>query len=184
MRVTSAPSHSVRSTIDSAATALAGLTLQEGFGKIATALKNPSLPWYETCSTAGNRGVLFQVMGQPYSKANSRQLVTGPKGRPAFIKSPEARAYADCWGWQCPTLDVLLKGRVRVYGCLVYASERPDLDESLILDLAQGKIITNDRQVREKFFFHALDTEMPRAVLLFEETEPGQLELELDSPST
>ena len=154
---------------------LAGPTLHEGFGKIATALKNPSSLWCEVFSQQGNRGVLFQVMGQPYSKANSRRLVTGKGGRPAVIKSAEALKYAAHWRDTAPQLDFLLQGRLRVYGAIMYASERPDLDESLILDLAQGMIYENDRQVREKFFIQGVDTEKPRAVLLFEETVPGLL---------
>lgn len=172
---TSKRSRSARNTIDSVVTGFKGHTLLEGIGKLFMAAKNPSLPWCETFSTEGNRGVLFQVMGQPYSKTNSRRLVTGANGRPAFIKSREALEYSKNWHGQAPKLDSLLQGRVRVYGLLSYASERPDLDEHLILDLAQGGVIENDRQVREKILFHAVDTEMPRAILLFEQIDPQML---------
>jgi Holliday junction resolvase RusA-like endonuclease len=46
---------------------------------------------------------------------------------------------------------------------IYYASRRPDLDESLILDLMQGIIYENDRSVKEKHIFWGLDKENPRA---------------------
>jgi Holliday junction resolvase RusA-like endonuclease len=46
---------------------------------------------------------------------------------------------------------------------IFYASRRPDLDESLILDCMQGRIYENDRCVKEKHIFWGLDKEDPRA---------------------
>lgn len=46
-----------------------------------------------------------------------------------------------------------------------YASRRPDLDESLILDLMQDMIYVNDRQIKEKHIHWALDKEHPRTVI-------------------
>jgi Holliday junction resolvase RusA-like endonuclease len=47
-----------------------------------------------------------------------------------------------------------------------YASRRPDLDESLILDLLQGVAYVNDRQVKEKHIYWGLDKENPRAEII------------------
>jgi len=44
-----------------------------------------------------------------------------------------------------------------------YATRRPDLDESVILDALEGYAYVNDRQVKEKHIYHALDKENPRA---------------------
>jgi hypothetical protein len=175
-------SHSVRITTDSVITALEELALQEQFGKVAMELRKSSCGWYERYSSEGHRGILLRVMGQPYSKANSRRIVTGRDGRRMVIKSEEALDYARQWRSQVPTLRFPLTGEVRVVGALMYSSMRPDLDESLILDLAQDMIYKNDRQVTQKFFVRGVDTERPRAVLLFEETLPTALELPLDSP--
>lgn len=41
------------------------------------------------------------ILGQPYSKANSRKLVT-LGGKPAFIKSDHARRYLEDFAKQCP----------------------------------------------------------------------------------
>jgi Holliday junction resolvase RusA-like endonuclease len=44
-----------------------------------------------------------------------------------------------------------------------YASRRPDLDESLILDLLQDVAYENDRQVKEKhIYWMGVDKENPR----------------------
>ena len=46
---------------------------------------------------------------------------------------------------------------------IYYASRRPDLDESLIMDLLQDVAYKNDRQVKAKIILHGLDKDNPRA---------------------
>lgn len=46
-----------------------------------------------------------------------------------------------------------------------YASRRPDLDESVILDAMQGIVYVNDRQVKQRMAYWGLDKDMPRAVI-------------------
>ena len=111
--------------------------------------------------------VSFVVYGEPASKANSRQLVH-LNGRPAFIKSAKARGYERDFKLQCKKIDPLMSGDVRVDITIYYATRRPDLDESVILDCMQGCIYENDRQVKEKHVYHALDKENPRAEIRVE----------------
>ena len=106
------------------------------------------------------------IRGEPASKANSRRLVT-IKGRPAFIRSSKAISYANAFAAQCkeqlttaPTQD-----DVRVDLLIYYASRRPDLDESIILDAMQGLVYINDRQVKQRGVYWALDCDDPRAVI-------------------
>ncbi|HAF38863.1 MAG TPA: hypothetical protein DCG72_07755 [Gammaproteobacteria bacterium] len=112
--------------------------------------------------------ITFKIEGQPYSKANSRQLVYFGK-RPAFIKSPQAREYEKIFAAQCPVLDPIIpynkkeKQDVAVHMTIYYASRRPDLDESLILDCMQGRIYENDRCVKEKHIRWGLDKKNPRS---------------------
>lgn len=112
----------------------------------------------------------FVIYGEPASKANSRQLVK-IAGRPAFIKSAKARAYEQSALAQIPHNARLgLDGPVRVDIEIYYATNRPDLDESVILDVLQSRggltgVYRNDRQVREKHIFHRLDRANPRAVI-------------------
>lgn len=83
------------------------------------------------------------------------------------IKSKKALSYADVFKQQCPQhklIECAVAVKIRIY----YASRRPDLDESLILDLMQGLIYRNDRQVREKHIYWALDKECPRAEICVE----------------
>lgn len=122
------------------------------------------------------------ILGQPASKANSRQLVT-IGGRPAFIKSPDARAFERAALLQIPAeAKRMLTGPVRVTMTIYYASERPDLDESVVLDVLQAKyegsgdkrrllrkgVYINDRQVREKHVYHGIDRANPRAEIVVE----------------
>lgn len=117
--------------------------------------------------------IAFTVLGEPASKANSRRIVTRG-GRPASIKSVKAIGYGRDFGYQCPNLgdDRLMVGDLSVTMKIYYASRRPDLDESLILDLMQGRIYANDRQVRERHTYWGLDKSNPRTEILVRTIDP------------
>ena len=51
---------------------------------------------------------------------------------------------------QCPRLDPLLEGDLKIDMTIYYATRRPDLDESVVLDAMQDLIYRNDRQIKEK----------------------------------
>lgn len=107
--------------------------------------------------------IFFIVRGEPASKSNSRKLVT-IKGRPAFIKSEKARKYVKQFEEQCPQMgDSMFLDDVEVEMTVFYASRRPDLDESVILDCMQGFIYKNDRQVKRKIITWGLDKKNPRS---------------------
>ena len=114
----------------------------------------------------------FVVEGEPASKSNQRKIVSFG-GRPALIKSDKARKYEKTFHSQCPKLDEMLEGDLA--GCMriFYASRRPDLDESLILDLMQGCVYKNDRQVKHKNVFWGLDKEKPRSIIRVYPIEEG-----------
>ncbi len=80
------------------------------------------------------------------------------------IKSAKALDYVKSFADQCPTLDPLETDDVAVHITIYYASRRPDLDESLILDCLQDKVYKNDRSVKEKhIYWGGVDKERPRA---------------------
>ena len=111
--------------------------------------------------------ISLYILGEPASKANSRKFVLFGK-TPRFIKSDKARAYAEQFVKQCHPLPILMQGDLRVTMKIYYASRRPDLDESLILDLMQGRIYENDRQVKERHIYWGLDKENPRSEIIVE----------------
>ena len=105
----------------------------------------------------------LKIFGEPCSKANSRRIVR-MGSRIASIKSEKALSYADSFKRQCVTAkgDMFLTD-VAVTIRIWYASRRPDLDESLILDLLQDVAYKNDRQVKEKhIYWMGVDKENPR----------------------
>jgi hypothetical protein len=108
--------------------------------------------------------ITFTILGEPASKANSRKAVMFGT-RPAFIKSDKARGYVTVFASQCPKLEVPFDADVRVEMLIYYASRRPDLDESLILDCMQGPIYLNDRQVKQKMIYWSLDKANPRTII-------------------
>ena len=107
------------------------------------------------------------IFGEPASKANSRRVVRYG-GMSRLIKSAKALSYADVFRQQCGKLPTLMTGDLRVTLHIFYASRRPDLDESLILDLMQGLIYENDRQVKERHCYWGLDPDNPRAEIIIE----------------
>jgi len=109
--------------------------------------------------------IFFTIFGEPASKANSRRLVARA-GRPMFIKSQKALDYAGAFKLQAPDFYHPYECDVKVEMTIYYASRRPDLDESLVLDLLQGVAYLNDRQVKEKHIRWALDKDLPRCEIL------------------
>lgn len=101
------------------------------------------------------------VNGEPASKANGRRVVR-IGGISRSIKSKKALSYADAFLLQVKPVEPLLEGELAMTLHIYYASQRPDLDESLILDLLQGILYKNDRQVRERHVYHSIDKLNPR----------------------
>lgn len=118
----------------------------------------------------GAGAVRVVILGEPASKANSREIVMFGR-KPAVIKSRKARDYERMASLQVRVLPQLLQGKLRATIRIWYATERPDLDESLILDVLQGRIYENDRQVRERHVYHAIDRKNPRAEIIIERME-------------
>lgn len=121
------------------------------------------------------RSVSYTILGEPASKANSRKLVRFGN-RPASIRSDKARAYADAVAMQVPILDPLMEGELRVECTIYYASQRPDLDPSIIWDALQGRVYKNDRQLREQHLFHEIDRHRPRAEITITERRSEAVE--------
>lgn len=129
--------------------------------------------------------VSLTIKGEPASKANQRMIVKFGD-RPASIKSPKARNYEQMAQMQIPDhCRVMFDKPVKVEMTIYYASNRPDLDESVILDVLQAKkkagvllrrgVYVNDRLVHEKHIKWGLDKNNPRAeivVSLLEDPEP------------
>ena len=117
--------------------------------------------------------IKLTILGEPASKANSRRLVKFGT-RLASIKSTKALNYEQSTLSQIPESDkLMLEGELRADIQIYYASNRPDLDESVLLDCLQAKykkgelvrkgVYINDRQVREKHIYHGIDKANPRA---------------------
>jgi predicted secreted Zn-dependent protease len=107
--------------------------------------------------------ITFTIFGEPASKSNGRRW-TGK----FLIKSEKALNYSDMFKQQCPVLDTLMDGDLRVTMKIWYASRRPDLDASLIFDLMQDCIYKNDRAVKEQHLYWGLDKNNPRAEITVE----------------
>jgi Endodeoxyribonuclease RusA len=147
----------------------------------------------------------FTILGQPCSKSNTSQIVTLGKDenkRASITKSKDAKRYERDALRQIPSrARQRITGPVR-FSCVVYyASERSDLDESLILDVLQDRwknrkrdrhsasgmtervllqpgVYRNDRQVREKHVWHRIDACNPRAVIRIEPLQAQQIAIE------
>ena len=107
------------------------------------------------------------IYGEPSSKANSRRLVK-IHGKTRFIKSKKALLYSRDFDHQCPIRREPFEKKedLAVAMKIFYKTRRPDLDESLILDLLQGRVYENDRSVKSKFIEWGLDKENPRTLIV------------------
>ena len=114
----------------------------------------------------------FLILGEPASKANSRRIVM-IRGTARSIKSQKALNYVASFKQQClQQPGEIWEDDVSVTIHIHYASRRPDLDESVILDCLQDVAYRNDRQVKEKHIFWHLDRENPRAEIEVEKIKP------------
>jgi len=151
--------------------------------------------------------IRFTILGEAASKANSREIVVRG-GRPASIKSEKALKFEANALKQIPPIHrVQLTGPVRATLRIFYASERPDLDESIVLDVLQDRykaekltqrqkdagikprrilvqrgVYVNDRQVREKHVYHGIDRTNPRIEVLIEPLTAQQESFALELP--
>ena len=102
----------------------------------------------------------FTILGQPHSKNKHATMVI--RGKAILYVKPKAKAYTLSVRTQVMSLKPL-EGPVSFTATLYYKTEIPDLEESVLIDALQGFAYKNDRQVREKHIFHAIDKENPRA---------------------
>lgn len=144
--------------------------------------------------------VAFTILGQPVSMKNRRQNVTIHRGtaseRQLWVMSPEAKAYEKATLQQIPPIArVRMEGPVKATIRMFYASERSDMDESLLLDclqdrwkraqgtgervLIQSGVYRNDRQVRHRDVQHFIDARNPRAEVTIEPRELQQIDMQL-----
>lgn len=128
----------------------------------------------------------FVILGEPCSKANSRELATvGPKDKRKMIfrKSDAALEYeANALKQIPPKLRLQIPDRLSVTLRIFYANPTCDLDESIVLDVMQNRhklveipgqekkhrvliqagVYVNDNQVKEKHVYHHIDKLNPR----------------------
>ncbi len=119
--------------------------------------------------------IFITILGEATSKANSRQMVPAKSKstgkvfmRP--IKSQKAIGFLDAVQRQIilQADEDLLTGELTAHIWMYYANHRSDLDESLVLDVLQGRAYKNDRQVRERHVYHFIDKEKPRVEIMLE----------------
>jgi len=110
------------------------------------------------------------IHGELASKANSRKLVTYG-GKPRFIKSDKALDWERLALMQIPNDHRIgMTGPIRMTATIYYASRRPDLDPSLLMDMLEhAGVYKNDRQICEQHLYKKLDPINPRVELLLEE---------------
>lgn len=118
--------------------------------------------------------IAFTILGEPVSLKNRRPIHRNRRtGKPFSGKSDKLKRYeADFFAQVPPDAKIGLEKDVRVEIRAFYASRRPDLDVSVILDLLQNcGCIVNDRQVKELHAYHGVDRGNPRSIIKIEVIE-------------
>jgi len=117
-----------------------------------------------------NWDIDFTILGEPASAKNQRRIVKfGGKFR--LIKSKKALDYSAYFNEQVASIgfsdESILVGDVALRLDVFYSSRRPDLAAmDLVMDLLQGVIYKNDRQVKASQSLWNLDKENPRVRIL------------------
>jgi Holliday junction resolvase RusA-like endonuclease len=134
--------------------------------------------------------IRLTILGQACSKSNRSQIVK-LGDRVSIGKSADAKVYIrDTLKQIPPAARQRLQGPLRFTVTLYYESERPDLDESQLLDclqdqwkrdkatgqrvLVQPGVYRNDNQVREKHIYWGIDKRNPRAEIMVEPLQAQQ----------
>ena len=113
----------------------------------------------------------FEILGEPGSKGNSRQIVTNQNtGRPMVIKSRKSLEYEHIFNMQVNGSMALGLGspeeRLAIWVLVYYRSHRPDVSIELIKDLMEkAGIISNDRYIKAHFIFGEIDKNNPRSLI-------------------
>lgn len=118
---------------------------------------------------SGPKLVSGVIIGKVVSKANSRRATRSG----LFIKSQDALEFEKTAWQQIPGDLTPIEGDVVFIATIYYGNRRPDLDESLVLDVLQQRknkagniffngVYLNDRQIKAKVILHALDADNPR----------------------
>jgi len=103
------------------------------------------------------------IFGEPASKSNQRRVVK-IGGKIRVIKSAKALRYGKEFQAQVKSPESPIEGDLELGVVVWYATRRPDLDVSLLMDLLQqNEVIKNDRQFKVIKAYHALDRENPRS---------------------
>jgi len=144
--------------------------------------------WHADAAGSGNgrrHSVLVTVDIQPASKHNSRKRMMLGK-HVKYVLSDAAYAFKQMADLQIPnSARIMMRGRVMVSMLLIYASDQPDLDDTIVCDVLQTEfigpaknglvkrpgVIINDRQIVEKHLYKSIVAEHPRAIIQVDELE-------------
>jgi len=120
--------------------------------------------------------IMLTITGTVVSLKNSRRLVRKARtGKPFSIKSADAERYERDFVAQIPTKyrGLKLGGRnqlLKVITEVFYPSLRSDLDLAIIYDCLQlAGVVSNDRWIRAKAEYAAVDAKNPRCEIIVEE---------------
>lgn len=119
----------------------------------------------------------FTIHGQPCSMKNGRAIgyKWSQKLRrqvPFIRKSDKALAYEQSIKMQVRPLPRRITGDCIIWIKAHYQTKRPDLDCELIFDALQDRIYENDRQLKVKHLYHAIDKKNPRAEIVIQPLAP------------
>jgi len=133
--------------------------------------------------------IRFTILGEQAQKGNQRRIVTSRMSlKPVLIKSAKALAWYHSATLQLKAAGIMGRDAaiftepVRLTVHAYYASNRPDLDATVLQDVLQSRymgagkkrklclagVYENDRLVKELHLFHHIDAECPRAEVCIE----------------
>lgn len=108
--------------------------------------------------------VRFTILGQPAGKRELEVKYRDWHRKIGAFVGPNkvAKAYEKTVKAQAPKLEPLLSGELAIEIRAFFKTELRDLEVERLYDSLQGIVYENDRQLREKHLYHAVDRKNPR----------------------
>jgi len=117
----------------------------------------------------------FTILGECVSMKNRRRIVK-VRGKTRSVKSDKALAFWEVAKLQLRPARPLVEGPVRMWIRIFYVNPLSDLDESIVLDVLQGVVYVNDRQVFEVHKYKRFSKDNPRVEIELEELRAEEWE--------
>lgn len=109
------------------------------------------------------------IFGEPAGRGGDVQRVRHPvTGQPMRVHTGAATRFREAVRRQVGVLADPMQGELKLTARIYNRDRRARMDAALLVDVLQGRVIKNARQIREMHVYHGVDRGVPRAEICVE----------------